>query len=142
MGTYGELLSMYYAQITSGVVTAETETHGAINSPDMIQRESLYPSVLGHSYANGVFTPPPPPSLVPTKITMRQARLVLFDAGLLNAVPTAINALPSPAKDKAMIEWEYSNDVVRHNGFVSALGPALGLTEEQIDALFIAGAAL
>lgn len=133
---------MYYAQITSGVVSAITETHGAIDAPNMIAIASFDASLLGSNYANGVFTPPPPPSLVPAKITMRQARLVLFDVGLLNAVPTAINALPSPAKDKAMIEWEYSNDVVRHNGFVSALGPALGLTEEQIDALFIAGAAL
>lgn len=133
---------MYYAQITNGVVSAVTETHSVIDAPDMISIASLDASLLGNSYADGVFTPPPPPSLVPTKITMRQARLVLFTAGLLNAVPTAINALPSPAKDKALIEWEYSNDVVRHNGFVSTLGPALGLTEEQIDALFIAGAAL
>lgn len=133
---------MYYAQITNGVVSAITETHGAVNAPDMLAIASFDTSLLGSSYADGVFTPPPPPSLVPAKITMRQARLVLFTAGLLNSVNTAINALPSPAKDKALIEWEYSNDVVRHNGFVSTLGPALGLTEEQIDALFIAGAAL
>lgn len=86
--------------------------------------------------------PPAPPSPVPAKITMRQARLALFTAGLLNAVNTTINALPSPAKDKALIEWEYSNDVLRHNGFVEQLAPALGLTDAQIDALFITGAAL
>lgn len=89
------------------------------------------------------FTPPVPPlPSVPSAITMRQARLVLFTAGLIGAVQTAINSLPSPDKEKAQIEWDYSNEVLRHNGFVATLGPALGLSDAQIDALFIAGAAL
>lgn len=79
---------------------------------------------------------------VPRVLTMRQARLVLFTAGLINAVQTAIDSLPSPDKEKAQIEWDYSNEVQRHNGFVAALGPALGLSEAQIDALFVTGAAL
>lgn len=86
------------------------------------------------------YTPPPTP--VPTDITMRQARLVLLGAGLLASVDTAIAAMPEPQKSAAHIEWEYSNAVQRHNGFVSALGTAIGLTEAQIDALFIAGAKL
>lgn len=79
---------------------------------------------------------------VPRVLTMRQARLVLFTAGLINAVQTAIDSLPSPDKEKAQIEWDYSNEVQRHNGFVAALGPALGLSEAQIDALFVTGATL
>lgn len=133
---------MYYAQITNGVVTAVTETSGAINAPHMIEIQGFDTSLLGNSYANGVFTPPPPVSNVPASITMRQARLVLFTAGLIGAVQTAINSLPSPDKEKAQIEWDYSNEVLRHNGFVATLGPALGLSEAQIDALFITGATL
>lgn len=87
-------------------------------------------------------TPPPPPVPVPVEITMRQARLALLGAGKLAAVDTAINAMTEPAKSAAKIEWEYSNTVQRHNGFVAALGPALGLTDAQIDALFVAAAAL
>lgn len=79
---------------------------------------------------------------VPSEITMRQARLVLLGAGKLAAVETAINAMSEPTKSAAQIEWEYSNTVQRHNGFVSQLGPALGLTDAEIDAMFIAGAAL
>lgn len=133
---------MYYAQLNAGVVCAITETHSEIDSPDMIPIESLDASLLGHTYAAGVFTPPPPVSLVPTVLTMRQARLVLFTAGLINSVQAAIDSLPSPQKEKAQIEWEYSNEVQRHNGFVSQLAPALGLTSEQVDALFVTGAAL
>jgi hypothetical protein len=87
-------------------------------------------------------TPPPPPAPVPAEITMRQARLSLLGAGKLAAVDTAINAMVEPAKSAAKIEWEYSNTVQRHNGFVAALGPALGLTDAQIDALFLAAQAL
>lgn len=79
---------------------------------------------------------------VPAEITMRQARLALLGAGKLAAVDAAINAMTEPAKSAAKIEWEYSNTVQRHNGFVAALGPALGLTDAQIDALFVAAAAL
>lgn len=87
-------------------------------------------------------TPPPPPAPVPAEITMRQARLALLGAGKLAAVDTAINAMVEPAKSAAKIEWEYSNTVQRHNGFVATLGPALGLTDAQIDALFLAAQAL
>lgn len=91
---------------------------------------------------NTYTTPPAPPAPVPAEITMRQARLALLGAGKLAAVDTAINAMDEPAKSAAKIEWEYSNTVQRHNGFVAALGPALGLTDAQIDALFSAAQAL
>ena len=80
--------------------------------------------------------------LVPRAVTMRQARLALLGAGKLAAVDAAINGMAEPTKSAARIEWEYSNEVQRHNGFVEALGPALGMTSAQIDALFIAAAKL
>jgi hypothetical protein len=79
---------------------------------------------------------------VPSRITMRQARLALHSQGLYAAVGAAIQALPDPPKTEAIIEWEYSNEVQRKNGFVSSIAPALGLTESQIDDLFILGASL
>ena len=79
---------------------------------------------------------------VPLEITMRQARLVLNAGGYISGINAAIAAMQEPQKSQAAIEWEYSNTVQRHNGFVSQLGPALGLTSDQIDAMFIAGALL
>jgi hypothetical protein len=73
---------------------------------------------------------------------MRQARLALEGVGKLDDVDAAIAALSLPTRKLAQIEWEYSNEVQRSNGIVSQLGPALGLTEAQIDALFVAAAAL
>lgn len=86
--------------------------------------------------------PPPEPVAVPQIVTMRQARLALLGAGKLAAVNDAINALPSPAKESAQIEWEFSNEVNRQNGLVSQLAPLLGMTDADLDALFIAAAAL
>jgi hypothetical protein len=82
------------------------------------------------------------PVVVPESVTMRQARLALLGAGKLALVDAAIDGMPEPQKSAARIEWEYSNEVQRHNSFVSALGPALGMTSAQIDQLFIAASKL
>jgi hypothetical protein len=94
--------------------------------------------------APGVFEygNPGTPSSIPQAVTMRQARLALLAAGKLAQVDTAIAALSEPTRTAAQIEWEYSNEVQRSNGIVSQLGPALSLTEAEIDALFVAAAAL
>jgi hypothetical protein len=82
------------------------------------------------------------PITVPKTVTMRQARLALLGAGLLNSVNTAINGLTSPQKEAAQIEWEYSQEVHRDKELVGMLAPILGLSDAQIDALFIAAVAL
>lgn len=82
------------------------------------------------------------PSPVPVTVSMRQARLALLGAGMLIAVDTAIAGMPSPQKEAAQIEWEYATEVRRNSPLIAALGPALGLSEEQIDGLFRAAAVL
>lgn len=74
---------------------------------------------------------------VPEAVSMRQARLALLGAGLLGAIDAAINSLPSPQKEAAAIEWDYASDVRRDSPLLESLAPALGLTDAQIDALFI-----
>ena len=80
--------------------------------------------------------------VVPQSVTMRQARLALLGAGKLVGVTAAINALPSPQKEAAQIEWEYSQTVERNRGFVLLLSAALGLTDAQLDAIFVTAARL
>lgn len=79
---------------------------------------------------------------VPQTVTMRQARLALHAAGLLAGVTAAINGMEEPAKTAAQIEWEYASAVERNAGLVPAMATALGMTERQIDDLFVAAAAL
>lgn len=74
---------------------------------------------------------------VPDSITMRQARLQLHAIGKLSAVQDAINQLPEPPKTSAQIEWDYAAVVERASPFVALLTPALGLSDEEMDELFI-----
>lgn len=78
--------------------------------------------------------PPPPPI---TQVSMRQARLALLSAGLLDDVEAAI----AQADRAVQIEWEYATVVDRASPLVEAIGTALGLTDVQIDALFADAAA-
>lgn len=80
--------------------------------------------------------------IVPPSVTMRQARLALLEINRLNDISVAIANLASPAKEAAAIEWEYSNEVQRYNGFVEQLAPHLNLTSQDLDALFIRAAQL
>lgn len=83
-----------------------------------------------------------PPPVVPQIVTMRQARLALLGAGLLEQVDAAINALTEPDKTAARIEWDYSSEVHRSKPFVQMLGAALGLTSQDLDNLFTQAAQL
>ena len=80
------------------------------------------------------------PPIVPEVVTMRQARLALLAVGKLADVTAAINSLPSPEKEAAQIEWEFSTTVVRTHGLVEQLSPVLGFTSEELDSLFLAAA--
>ena len=79
---------------------------------------------------------------VPMSVTMRQARLALLAAGLLAGVDAALAALPEPDKSAAVIEWEYALEVRRDSPLMAAVSAALGLTDEQVDALFVTAGSL
>lgn len=63
---------------------------------------------------------------------MRQARLALLGAGLLDDVEAVISA----AGRVAQIEWEYAAVVDRSNPAVAAVQQQQALTDAQIDDLF------
>ena len=75
-------------------------------------------------------------------VTMRQAQHALFLAGHLENVQPAIDALPEPDRSLANIEWQKSQEVERSRPFVLTLGQALGLTETDLDDLFVLAATL
>ena len=80
---------------------------------------------------------------VPQSVTMRQARLALLGAGLLDDVNSAIAAIADDAQRRAAeIEWEYAATVDRASPFTQQLASGLGLTSEQLDSLFTQAAAL
>ena len=76
---------------------------------------------------------------VPQVVTIRQARLALNQVNLLDS----ISAVIAGSNDKALqIEWEFCTEVKRSWPALVALQPALGLTDREIDDLFILAATL
>ncbi len=79
---------------------------------------------------------------VPVAVSMRQARLALLAAGLLQLVNAAIASLPGTEGEAARIEWEYATEVRRDSPLVAALAGPLNLGEAELNQLFISAAGL
>lgn len=91
------------------------------------------------SIGMSIDTPEPAPVItVPQSVTPRQARLALSQQGKLAAVNTAVAA----ADDATKITWEFALSIDRTSPLVATLGAAIGLTDSQIDDLFILAATL
>jgi len=87
------------------------------------------------------FTPEELDEILQTKrsemvVTMRQAKRALLNLNLLEGVQEAINTLPEPERSEANVDWNTAQEVERLWPFVVSLGPALSLTEEDLDNLF------
>lgn len=127
--------------ITNGIVTRDLD--GKIVSPAQSAEDPDFVAYIDWVNAGGEpvminYAVP----VVPHAVSMRQARLALLGAGLLTAVNEALAVMPGIEGEAARIEWEYATEVMRDSALVTGLSYALGLTEAQLDALFIAGAAL
>ncbi len=131
---------MKFALIESGNVTniieADAQYAASVGAIDATG------AAIGDLWDGTAFTKTTPGPVVPQSVTMRQARLALHAAGLLTSVDAAIAAMPETDKTAAQITWDYASSVDRGFGMVPQLAEALGMTETQIDELFIAASQL
>lgn len=116
--------------------TAEQLGEGWVDAPEEVSP--------GFTFDGEAFTaPPPPPPTVPVAVSMRQGRQALLRVGLLDAVDAAIAGITDPLERRtAQIDWQHATEIRRASPLIASLGPALGLSEAQIDSLFIAAAAI
>ena len=84
----------------------------------------------------GAIQPPPPAAVVPASISAARARIVLRDAGLLGAVKAAVAAAGEDS-DLAIM-FGHATQWDRSSPEVAAMAGGLGLSDEQVDALFTA----
>jgi hypothetical protein len=80
-----------------------------------------------------------PAEPIPPIVTMAQARKAMILSGVSIAnVDAAIDGI-ADAQEKllAQTDWEYSTTVRRDSDLVISLAPALNLTTEQVDAMFV-----
>lgn len=81
--------------------------------------------------------------LVPKAVSTRQAHEALIDAGLDTAIEDYIAAIANPGQRKKASNWYLrSQTFERNNRFLLSVVTALGWTDEQVDALFVAAASL
>lgn len=122
--------------IENGVIINTIEVTGLDFMPNLIDASSG--GKIGDSYENGVFNSPEIVPTVPNSVTSVQALTALHNAGLLPTVEAAMN---DPSTDQAaVIAYKRATNFRRQSPFINALAPALGLTESQINDLFIAAA--
>jgi hypothetical protein len=108
------------------------ETHFSVLGTSITDEPALDLLVTNHT-----------PIETPESITPRQAKQALFLNGITAAmVEAAVNQLPSPNKELAMIEWEYSTAFLRSNPLVNQIGAVFGKTPAEIDAIWILGDSL
>jgi hypothetical protein len=82
--------------------------------------------------------PAPVADTVPTSVTPRQLRLALLAAGKLGEVTAFVGSGAAP--EAAVISWEYATEFLRSDPMLGQFAAMLGLTDEDVDALFIAAA--
>lgn len=75
----------------------------------------------------------------PKMCTPRQFRLALIESQIdINTIENMIAGIPNEMeRKKALIEWEYSIEIRRNHPLITSFGQSMGLSESQIDALFV-----
>lgn len=97
-----------------------------------------------HEHYESVPLPPRTPGVVP--VSPRQARLLLLNtdatdqqySNMLEQAEAIFDAMQEPEKTAARIEWEFGTEVRRDSPLITQLAGAIGLTDQQIDAMFVA----
>jgi hypothetical protein len=79
-----------------------------------------------------------PPPVVPNAVTPFQAKAALLQAGLLDAVNTALVNAPALTK----LAWAEATEFRRNSPTVLTLAGVLKLTDKQLDDLFIAASGI
>ena len=90
---------------------------------------------VGWVKCDGVFVASPAPSVVPSQVTRFQAQVALYQAGLLDDVE-AYMALETTDWFIKMA-WKEVLHFERNSAMIESLKPVFGLTDAQIDDLFI-----
>ena len=85
---------------------------------------------------------PDPPQRVPREIANWRGKVVLASMGKLAAVDALIAAMPEPDSTVMRLAWSGNAAMARRSQAINSIALALGMTEAEVDAFFIASAAI
>ena len=116
----------------------------------LVPQEEGEPQEASHTFTQAeiddalVVSQTPPAPSVPQEVTPRQFRLAMIQAGVTPAnIEAIIAAIPDETQRLlAETEWDYASSVKRDHPLVAQFGQALGKTDADIDAIFIAAKAI
>jgi len=130
---------MIWARIENDVVSElfSGESVSGLFHPSIVWVECGPEVAVGWTY-DGEFRPPVVEPTQVTVVTMRQARLALHQASLLDAVEQAVAVSDTPVQ----IEWEFAHEIRRDWPTLTALASVLGLSDLEVDQLFALAATL
>lgn len=127
--TYEQVASIAYADVQMDLLRADVAKYGGNITP--------FESLIAEVQANRQPLVPQPVT-IPSVVTMRQARVALLRMGLLSIVTNTINS--GTEEDK--ITWEFSTEIARDFPLVQNMKVPLGLSEQDLDNLFILASTL
>lgn len=126
---------------TSGVLTSHGYAESNNDDQLVVVADDFDKEPGKWKYAGNKWVAYAAPEPVPSSVTKRQGRLALLQAGKYQAVLDAFDALPSPEKERAWIEWD-ATTYERTSPFLQQLAVLIDLDSQQLDSLFIAAAQL
>lgn len=83
-----------------------------------------------------------PAPLVPASITPRQGLIMLARAGLLASVRQALDLMDGQAGEEARIDFDHASEWRRDWPLLLAMAAQRGLTDTQVDQMFIEAATI
>jgi len=129
---------MYYAQIKDGIVCAVTQTAGPVVAADMVEIDGLL-DICGYTYSGGQFAAPVA-NPIPASVTALQGMLALDAAGLASQYDAWAQSTERTFAQRAFIDkaqrWR------RDDQTLQAAAVAFGLTDENLDQLFVVAAGM
>lgn len=140
---------MKYALVENNVVIRllRVEPSTVFHQPEASRYEPCPDDVMeGWVRSGGALVAPSPvpaASSVPLSISKRQARRALHDFGMLESVESAINNIQDPdLRQRVRIDYEDAQEYERAWPTLLQLAALIGLTDAQLDELFIHAATL
>lgn len=113
--------------------STDSEQHG----------RDVFAAIIESGNVADYIEPEPLPEPIPQKLSRAQARAALIMAGLIDQVQPSIDAISDPLQRAlAQNDWDNRLEFERDHPQLLAMAAALGLTDEDLDQLFIEGAKL
>ena len=126
--------------VTNTIIATVSEAQAA--NPGATCIDAALGGAIGWTYDGQTLTPPvvpPPAPVIPSSVSKAQGKTALIAAGLWPAVLAAVAAIED-ATQRALAEVALHDTTTweRTSPTLNALAYGLGLTDAQLDALFIA----